>query len=1338
MKKVIFLIMGIVTLFATEYNNNYVDFKRIVNKNINGNIETIGNTIECVTNLKFANSLSEIDMAECQSDYTKYYNNKYLTKYINVIKNNPSIFNSSSALLKIPKTFKKIVWAAVFWQGHMNNYSYQYSFINSKDDEGYDEYYNDQSNHHKNIDKYISKYRYTYYKLSNDLINNIPSNIESSDANRIILFVNNNSYSLEADELDYRSDSRYFKNEATGDYETKYGVKYSAYKVLPKEVIDRLNSLAANNSDINITVANITTTFGLDERLGDYGAWSLVVIYEETPDILNFRNNEVYYGFKNIYKGEDNNHLTISINNLLLPMDGDVNSKLSIFSAEGEYVNEGNETYPESVRINGEYLDENLSGYDKYNVFDGRLSENVQRSPSLSDNDGIDIDIFDVSSQLTDIRDKEKNDSKGTYSVDINVSTYNDGVFLSVIGFSTQLYVPKVCYDDFRLYDKYGNEITSNTKLKVGEKIKVHFIVKNDESEAANHVNVFYPFDDNVTEYEENSTDIKNVLENDYIHINDNTTNGNLGVEVNSSGLNVGVLGDSNNEFLPYSTNNDYIAGIEFNLTLKKEGNLSFDFYTDYNYTVGNQNYFYKGVLPKCSVFENNYNVYTPKLGYFNVVEPTFNSSVDPLDVNDPLNALYTKIVNKAFNVKVIKLKDDNKTLTTYQGIVRLDLINNPKDESECSSNPYLWDKFVAFQNESSVTVNNISLDTANKNVRFRVKYFDSPFPQECLDLMQNPSFTNFQGCITNMGDSFSQKAQCLTNCGMGNMSGITAGNFNWYQVTQCFFNCLFEDAKSVCSRNNFAIRPYAFLIFGQNEYKRAGEDFNITLKAVDENNFNKNNGNVDVVMGVKGYNENVNDLNITDNFYVPSDDETKQMNYDMYGINDTNRTRVAYCPDKGVFNIVLGNNFNNGEVNLTMNYSENGILTLNISEVNGSEFAAVDRNDTNASQRFIKPATFIINKNDISQRDLLLEFIPYKFVTNGIYDSTTNSFVYMNEINNTFIPKMAAFLEYNITAQNKQGNVLKNFTKTCFPDFKDTAPQKNGIKLNTTFDLLLDADLNLTDEANLTFSEISLKDNSHIALLHTEYNLTKGEHHIQEWISPLNFENGNGKVRLFFNLKKDYRLPKNEVNITIKDINTSTSWMNNDNATKIFIPKTLNKTISFRYGRLNVHNVTTYNKEINTTIKYEYWKDDEWVVNKEHNDSFGYINITNPMYAPNPSDIKIIVLKQNDQNISKGVEDINISTTHALPYSAKIHLSIPRWLWYHPLAKNYKDPSSTNKDCLTHPCFSVNFQREGKGWGGISSTNAADYNETNRTSHIKASLKKINTNKNTLKKINW
>ncbi len=1077
-------------------------------------------------------------------------------------------------------------------------------------------------------------------------------------------------------------------------------------------------------------VANLQVSQGYNTG----GGWSLVVITKNPYD--KFKKIVVYEGFQAIYNqlGYPNS-VTQTLSGFFTPTTGTVNANFIFFA------NETDRSLNDYVTLTDKYgnthkLTNVLNPPDNVlNCTISKFGENVvNRNPNFENTLGTDIDEFDVSN----IFNNEQTQTQ------ITITSEGDRIFLNMFAISVQLYVPKVCYYDFKLYDKNGNLILPGSKLLVGNKIKVKFKVKNDENETAKNVYIIYPFDENNnTKYENNSTYVKNVLQSNYEHFDDNTTIGNLGVYVDNKSLSIGILGDNNNEFISYYENPNYVAGIEFNSTIQNEGNLTFVFYTDYNYTIGNENYSYNGVLPKCNIFANNYYVYNPGQGVFNVVHYQPDITYDPKDVNNSINDLYTQIVNKDFNVTVVKLKDDNQTVDkNFKGIVEVDLINNPDNVNDYLNSPSLWHQFVIFNNNTPTL--KVKYDKANRNVRFRIKYLtdgNGNIIQDTNNACLSKTYNCIWGLLTQIATSrygnacptTSNSAEycdipCAKECNYRQNRVEGGGEVPSEECLECIFN---NYSSSITSRDNFAVRPYAFLAFGENQYKRAGEDFNITIKAVDEENYNKIVGNVNDIKGVKDYNVSINDLNISSNFYIPSEDEIKQMNKDVYGVEDNNISKVAYCPDKGVFTIVKGNAFVNGEINTTMSYSESGILSLKISEINGSEFAKVDEKDTPDDKRFIKPATVIINENNLSQRNLLLEFIPYKIITTGTYGSTTNSFVYMNNINNLIIPKMAAYIEYNITAENKNGKILKNFTKTCYPDTSIHAPTRNGLKLNTTFDLLLNANLYTTSDANISFSNIDLRDNSHIWLLNPKLNIKKGINNITQWISSLNFENGEGKVKLFFNIDKNYTNPINEMNMTLLDINTSTTWMNQKGATKIFIGKSINKLINFKYGRIDVTDVSGYGNELNSKFKYEYWNNKSgWVINKDHNSSiFGDVNINNS-YHPYVN-IKL-------SNIKNGDENVTFSTTHALPYSTKVHLSIPSWLWYHPLAKPYKDPKTStgwNLDCLTHPCFNISFQKNSSGWGGVQSNINKKYSEQNRTVESNSSIK---VNKRTLKKINW
>ncbi len=680
--------------------------------------------------------------------------------------------------------------------------------------------------------------------------------------------------------------------------------------------------------------------------------------------------------------------------------------------------------------------------------------------------------------------------------------------------------------------------------------------------------------------------------------------------------------------------------------------------------------------------FDDEDRFYSIDLDYCNIPQnlltPVVNGNFDAWDANESKN-ITTKIANEEFNLTIAFLGDStsNSIIAKYS---LYDEIN--KDII------YEWRNFDISKKEENVSFN---VSKAYKDVR-----------------------VIFRACADYNGS-----------------------DYKIYPYNSCVETC--ENSKEInkkCYRyfkssDDFAIRPYAFLVFGNNQYKRAGEEFYLTIKAIDKDN-NLTSGNIDSVKSVLNYNEKLSNLNFEANFYVPTAYELSKM------IADVGDSNVTYCPDKGVFSLLNDNDrFVDGEANVTLKYSETGILTLKVSEKAGSEFAKVDADDTPDSQRLIAPTNVILDREDLSKKDLLL-FIPYKFVTIGDYNTTTNqNWIYVsNDVNKSFYsnktPKMASVVEFVITAYNKDNQKVLNYTRTCFPDISVDAPKVNGLKLNTTFDLFLDIylDANASDtlfvyaEGNLTKSPMWLPSN--------KVNISKGLNHVRASISQMEFKNGSGSAKVYLNVKKVYNKPKNPILLEVKDINTSTSWMYNSDATNIFIPMSINKAIEYRYGAIFVENKSVYGNEANLTVRYMYFNDN-WLLNTEHNSSmFGDINITKLNELDNNLSYKISV---SNTPINKGEEKLIVTTTHALPYSVKLHLPIDSWLWYYPLAKSYQPPSVNNLDCLTHPCVKVNFLKSSKGWAGVG--RKSKYNEKNVT--IKANIsEEVNVSKEGVKKLNW
>ena len=1219
MKKLVTSVALVSALFATTYHYGYKDFSLFKEYNIFGNSETIGNTIECVTNLKRVRNLNELKFVRCSNDINKI-NNKYMTKYVNVL--GTDFIDSSTANLKLPSTFKKIIWAMIVWQGHVNNYSYQKSNT-SRTKNGYDKYYITQSRDHKSIYKYIDSRGNPYFDLSNDLPNNQANDIKNIGANKIKLKIGSFPIEdIEADELYYKSDSRRFKNLKTGRYETKRGVKYSAYKILPQSVIDKLNQLAIPNGEIPITVANIKSTIGLDRRLGDYGAWSLVVVYEEDKNNVNskFRNNSIYYGFKSIYGGYE---ADININDLLLPLNGRINSQLSVFTAEGEYQNRG-----DTVTINGELPQENVENFDPHNVFDGRLSNDISRNPFLINNNGIDIDVFDIGDILTHTRNRT---NRSRNNVNIHIKSPHDGVFVSTLAFATELYEPRVCYYIDTIKDDNGNIIYQNRHfirpINPTKNYEIDLWIANmkknssDYVEEARNVKVYEKF--NNFDYLNNSFYMKNVAERYFSHLTDDRLD-DLGEYLSSNKefdfrIGRGALLERGGVLPPYNSNNANKVYVKFKGKFNaNEGYINLDdfisLYTTFStpfVTIDNPI-----PMPKCVDFETRARVFIPPAGLFNVVHYNPSISYDPLDVNNSINALYTQIAGKDFNVTVVKLADDNQTLQNYTGYVELDLIKAPRDVNECKTLPSVIPPiFVKFNNETKKNVN-LVVNNAYKDLRFRVRYLDNDSDGCLVNTLRDIASGNFYPSIMNC-------SSCVNEC----MSGIDS-------CLRCIFGS--SNVKSVCSRDDFAIRPYKFEITLPSKAK-AGDEINATIKALDYN------GNV-----VTNY-EEILSLNSSPKLTV----------------NDKNP--LAY--ESNLSLVSINNAFINGVAKVMLTYPEVGDIEINVSEVNGSEFAKVDNKDTN--DRFIKA----------SSKEL--KVIPYRFdVVSNFSNYNGGSFTYIsNDLN------MAAPLSLTIKALNKQGNITKNFSSNLYAK-----------------------DVNITINHNLVNNLIS-------NVNFVEKNSTSDVYTINQ----SNFSNGESSVNILYNIRRDYRRAVEPVDLNISNIEVSD--VDNDNVVN------LNRGARFIYGKIRVSDATSYSNEANSSVEYLYYENASWHINTNHTSAYGDINLTKSIY---PSNVTITPSTIND-----GRELLSITTTHSLPYSVKIHYSIPSYLWQHPLAKPYKDPSSTNLDCLTHPCSTIEFKADKTGWGGVGKS-GIKYSETNRTSEVNSSKNVMKANKKDVFKIDW
>ncbi len=426
--------------------------------------------------------------------------------------------------------------------------------------------------------------------------------------------------------------------------------------------------------------------------------------------------------------------------------------------------------------------------------------------------------------------------------------------------------------------------------------------------------------------------------------------------------------------------------------------------------------------------------------------------------------------------------------------------------------------------------------------------------------------------------------------------------DLNW---TDCWNNGLNGKAltphASQADSNDFALRPdkFNFNITGTAPYK-AGKDYSATFTALDKA------GNP-----AQDYNEN-----------LPID----------YNGTKSGCLKGIYTP---TLSTIL---FNNGSITKNLKYSEVGSVNIKMKETLGSEFAKVDKMDTQDSQRFISPY------------DQNWTYSPDHFNIKTKLTQGANNFTYLSSDLN-----MSVKLDINITAKNKDNNTTKNYSSECYS--KPT-------------------------NYNISYSNITVKPADSITkILYTE--TTTGDRNSTSINNDVNisaipntiFTDGNATIQVLLNFDRNKTKVVEPFVITIKDLNITDT----DNVSG---GKNIDKNVTFYYGRVHGDDQTIIGKTDFVDVYYEiYCKDcnktkmnitgDEgaysadWFRNTLHVNSDGNVSRYRSI-----SDVKFGSetytdandTQDNVANIINGLEHVRL-VARKIPYKDKIDMNSNTWL---------------------------------------------------------------------------
>lgn len=1056
--KITGLFFPLLSLFFSSFlsatvTNDYRDFSLRHNVFYKGDMVSIGNTALVPPTTQDSTICSTYTNGPYSTDVASANNYYYLCGY----QVDSGTTNSTTAELNLP-TGATIKWAGLYWQGLVADTDFSTTMnIKIKKDFG------------------------TYTTITYD-------------------------------DLDYLS----------GSGKTGY-TSYSAFK-------DMTSTFSANNwSEGNYTVADIPVVEGKIDNLGTYGAWNLVVIYEDLlSSTQKFRSFSIFDGWKVVKDVLGYTDVQINLSGFYTPKSTPINANISVFAAEGDkhIYND----YLKSFNYNNSpatSVDIMPSG-ETSQTFNSSISGTYYRVPNLINNNGIDIQTHSIGDYLQ----TEQSD------IEFHFTSTQDTYWPSLLAFSTELYVPVFCYDYaykqqgiYFTEENDGLEYPTLTDINstigsviAGEPIETTIFIRNLVDSDIDVTNMTVNITDiNVTQatYIADSTKLAKIGNLTPVALND-ATDLNISTDTNGDqikGITIGNMSSNDNFYIYYSLDPKNIPEpLNMGINVDATYNLVIDANTTIPYILN-----LGANVPMCS--SGNFS-YAPAKGIFNVVH---NNYYD-LDIggSSPYYNLPTQVTSREGNFKVISLDANNTdTLNPASTIVAIEMIDVSAfhdtkascQEQASSISERIW---VMFDNNSTSTmfdqaaltagigVNNTLSSSAEfysvakQNTAFRVSYNVSNDNNEDLvkveELNGEYKILNFSEIVQVVGacaqpviyplnaTTTSIAKQAATACG-------NSGNFISAAHLQACMECIYGfNTKLVCSRDNFAIRPEAFLMHVDDQNQTDSTN-PLTPQERLTTNFSGITGATSNILNMAAdykYNleinatnhlNNISSMGYTKSFNISNPNDTSEYTWEPRTITTTNAN--SFCNDNT--NKPVDIRFLNGSVEINSSVNQVGEYRLSIAD---TTWTAVDSDATymshhtglyflsgldciagSTTQNVNSPilngcnisSSHTNNETSLVYNDYDITFHPYKFninskITMGLNNRDVNTtddfsnFVYMANINNADDVNMSVQVNSIITPQGYNSSSLTNFVTGCFAKPLDINISKSA-PLNTQLD---------------------------------------------------------------------------------------------------------------------------------------------------------------------------------------------------------------------------------------------------------------------------------------------
>ena len=1037
-------------------------------RNIRGNYKIGGNINLCTYDEDTSDDPTSTGNAkpwsgECYQTYSNSHPSSFLD-----IDSDSSTVNSSSFELDLP-TDSEVVWAGLYWQGVVHNSDLNEDFMDYQTISGAP-----QISSNKGL----------------DLTNN------TYGADKVKFKIPGGSYiEVTAQQLDFSD------------------LGYAGF-------IDVTSMLNATSPNGVYTVADIKSHQGTESNHGNYAGWALVVIYENPNE--DFRNITLFDGFVTVTSSYNSD---LVIDGFLTPKTAPINSKLAFFTMDGDNGTNSLHIINESG-VSTEVVDPN--GIAGHSLFDASIQGVNNRNP-LVPSARMDLDIIDLVNVLGPLET----------SATLRPRSGGDRYTASFFVMSSDLYAPKLCYD--YAYSQYGQfftedyNTTSSPSLKgniiSGEPVEIKFYIKNTENSdfIADNLKVSV-LDLNISQatYKDDSTYVtypNSLLKNNLLDSSLTIANDKSSVE----DIDIGVV-DSLEHFYTYLNLDTTTSTLDMPLNVKINYDLKSS--PDSNLTL---NIPYDAYLKDMDICSGS-STYNPGKGIFNVVHNSY-YNYDSGGANRYYN-LPTQVTSREGNFKVISLDvnntDELEPTSTMVAVEMIDVsafhdTNASCQEQDSSISERVWVMFdtnttstMFDQNalQNSIALNMTQLNNsfdfyknARENTAFRVSYNDPNDNDTLLEVSPGtkvgtyninfPDLTTLYGtqCAGGQYVVYDKDKDKTTNqipVACKSNSDITPENL------QSCMECIYGyNTKFVCSRDNFSIRPEAFMmhLYDQNQTNPTNpltppELLTTNFSGVSQAITSLNITDIDIAADYR-YNIEINATNHINNTSSPgyiksisstSIDDSSEYTWEPRGLTALQlAARNLACNDDTNKSVDI--RFFNGAVDINTSVNQVGEYRLNIID---TTWTAVDSDIaymTHHANSFFYPgdgsisldcisgsATQDVNSallngcdtssshtnNDanLTYNDYNVTFHPYDInVTTGLTMGLTarvvnagddfSNFVYMANINAD--ENMSVQLNTTIYPSGRHSNTsLSNFVTGCYAKPLDINISKSA-PINTT-----------------------------------------------------------------------------------------------------------------------------------------------------------------------------------------------------------------------------------------------------------------------------------------------